>query len=130
MTMAAKKTKTDKTKETAKPEAAEIPKAESAKKKAEAAETPKAETAKAAKKKADPKPKKTSALDAAAKVLGETGQPMTCLEMIDAMSKKGYWTSPGGATPQATLYSAMLREIKTRGSEARFKKTERGKFAS
>ena len=120
--MAAKKTKTDKTKET--------PKAESAKKKPEAAETPKPETAKSAKKKADPKPKKTSALDAAAKVLGESGQPMTCMEMIDAMSKKGYWTSPGGATPQATLYSAILREIKTKGKDARFKKTERGKFAS
>ena len=112
--MAAKKTKTDKTKETPKPEVAE---------------TPKAETAKPAKKKADPKPKKTSALDAAAKVLGEAGQPMTCLEMIEAMSKKGYWTSPGGATPQATLYSAILREIKTKGKEARFQKTERGKFA-
>jgi hypothetical protein len=128
--MAAKKTKTDKTKETPKPETAESPKPETAKKKADAAETPKAETTKAAKKKADPKPKKTSALDAAAKVLGEAGQPMTCMEMIDAMSKKGYWTSPGGATPQATLYSAILRQIKTKGSEARFKKTERGKFAS
>jgi hypothetical protein len=128
--MAAKKTKTDKTKDAAKPEAAETPKAETAKKKPEAPETPKAETAKTTKTQADPKPKKTSALDAAAKVLGESGQPMTCLEMIDAMSKKGYWTSPGGATPQATLYSAMLREIKTKGNEARFKKTERGKFAS
>ena len=78
----------------------------------------------------DPIPKKTSALDAAAKVLGEAGQPMTCMEMIEAMSKKGYWTSPGGATPQATLYSAMLREIKTKGKDARFKKTERGRFAS
>jgi hypothetical protein len=46
------------------------------------------------------------------------------------MSKKGYWTSPGGATPQATLYSAVLREIKTKGKEARFQKTERGKFAA
>jgi len=109
--MAAKKSKIDKTKETPKPE-----------------ETPNDETAKTSKK--DPKPKKTSALDAAAKVLGEAGQPMTCREMIEAMSKKGYWTSPGGATPQATLYSAMLREIKTKGNEARFKKTERGKFAS
>src|SRR5450631_4560236 len=107
--MAAKKSKIDKTKETPKPE-----------------ETPKAETAKAAKK--DPKPKKTSALDAAAKVLGEAGQPMTCMEMIDAMSKKAYWTSPGGATPQATLYSAILREIKTKGKETRFQKIERGKF--
>ena len=38
-------------------------------------------------------------------------------------------TSPGGATPQETLYSAILREIKTKGKEARFQKTERGKVA-
>ena len=49
--------------------------------------------------------------------------------MIDAMAKKGYWTSPGGKTPAATLYSAILREISTKGKEARFKKTERGKFS-
>jgi hypothetical protein len=46
--MAAKKTKTDKTKETPKPEGAEAPQAE---------------TPKATKNKAEPKPKKTSALD-------------------------------------------------------------------
>jgi hypothetical protein len=48
--------------------------------------------------------------------------------MIDAMAAKGYWTSPGGKTPHATLYAAILREITTKGKEARFKKTERGKF--
>ena len=74
------------------------------------------------------KAKKLSALDAAAKVLTETGQPMTCQEMIQAMAAKGYWTSPGGQTPQATLYSAIAREINRKGSNARFKKTERGKF--
>jgi HB1, ASXL, restriction endonuclease HTH domain len=84
--------------------------------------------AKAAKKAA--KPKKLSALDAAAKLLGETGQPMNCQEMIEAMAKKGLWTSPGGKTPHATLYSAILRELKAKGKEARFKKTERGKFAA
>jgi hypothetical protein len=76
-----------------------------------------------------PKEKKTSALDAAAKVLGEKGEPMNCQEMIKAMSDKGYWTSPGGLTPHATLYSAVTREIKTKGKEARFKKAERGKFS-
>lgn len=35
---------------------------------------------------------------------------------------------PGGKTPHATLYSAILREIATKGNEARFKKTERGHF--
>jgi hypothetical protein len=74
------------------------------------------------------KERKLSALDAAAMVLGEAGQPMTCPEMIDAMAAKGYWTSPGGQTPAATLYSAILREPTTKGPEARFVKTERGKF--
>jgi len=75
-------------------------------------------------------PKKLSALDAAAKVLVETGEAMNCQEMIEAMAKKGLWTSPGGKTPHATLYSAILREITTKAKEARFKKTERGKFAA
>ena len=69
-----------------------------------------------------------SALDAAAKVLAESGEPLTSKEMIDAMAAKGYWTSPGGKTPQATLYAAILREIHTKGADARFTKTERGHF--
>jgi len=71
---------------------------------------------------------KTSALDAAAKVLGESKEPLTTKEMIDAMEAKGYWKSPGGKTPDRTLYSAILREIVTKGKDARFAKTERGKF--
>ena len=76
-----------------------------------------------------PSVKKPSALDAAALVLGETGQAMTCKEMIDTMAAKGYWTSPGGRTPHATLYSGMLKEINLKGGDARFKKTGRGRFA-
>jgi hypothetical protein len=72
---------------------------------------------------------KLSALDAAAKVLGESGQAMNCQELIAAMATKGYWQSPNGKTPAATLYSAMLREIQTKGDQARFGKTARGKFA-
>ena len=71
---------------------------------------------------------KMSALDAAAKVLGESGEPMTSKAMIEAMSAKGYWTSPGGKTPHATLYAAILREINTKGDASRFTKTERGHF--
>jgi hypothetical protein len=92
-----------------------------------AAATPTAPKAKAKKAK-EPKAKKTSALDAAARVLEEAGQPMTCPEMIEAMTAKSYWTSPKGATPAATLYSAILREINAKGKESRFGKTERGKF--
>jgi hypothetical protein len=73
--------------------------------------------------------KKLSALDAAAKVLARAGQAMTCPELIAAMAAKGYWSSPGGKTPHATLYAAILREIQTKGAAARFHKTERGKFA-
>ncbi len=70
-----------------------------------------------------------SALDAAAKVLGEAKQPMNTKEMIDAMAAKGYWNSPGGKTPAATLYSAILRECQKKGKDARFKKVDRGRFA-
>jgi len=75
------------------------------------------------------KGKKLSALDAAAQVLAETGQPMSCKEMIEAMAQKGYWSSPGGKTPGSTLYSGILKEITTKGKESRFKKTDRGRFA-
>jgi hypothetical protein len=32
---------------------------------------------------------------------------MNCKEMIEAMAAKGYWTTPGGKTPHATLYTAV-----------------------
>jgi hypothetical protein len=84
----------------------------------------------AAKKKAsaEPKEKKLSAIDAAAKVLAQSKEPLNAKQMIDAMSAKGYWTSPGGKTPHATLYSAILREITVKGKESRFVKTDRGQF--
>lgn len=75
------------------------------------------------------KPKRVSALDAAAQVLEASGQPMQSKALIEAMASKGLWTSPGGKTPHATLYAAMLREINTKGNQARFKKVERGQFA-
>ena len=77
----------------------------------------------------DAKLKKLSALDAAAKVLAESKESLTTRQMVEAMSAKGYWKTPGGATPWATLYSALSREIGAKGKDARFKKTERGLFA-
>ena len=115
--MATKKTtKSDKTKKATKAEPTEA-----------AAATPAPAKTKAKKAK-EPKAKKTSALDAAVRVLEEAGQPMTCPELIEAMTAKKYWASPKGLTPAATLYSAILREIKAKGKESRFAKTERGKF--
>jgi len=79
--------------------------------------------------KGEPKPKKVSAIDAAAQVLAATKTPMNTREMITAMAEKNLWTSPGGKTPHATLYSAILREINIKGADARFRKTDRGRFA-
>jgi hypothetical protein len=73
-------------------------------------------------------PAKLSALDAAARVLSASGQALTCPELIAAMAAQGYWTSPAGKTPQATLHAALTREIKIKKDQSRFRKTERGKF--
>lgn len=90
----------------------------------------KAKRAKGTKKAAKPaKEKKVSGLDAAAQVLQASKEPMNTKAMIEAMAAKGLWTSPGGKTPHATLYSAIIREISVKGKESRFKKTDRGNFA-
>ena len=86
--------------------------------------------AKKAKASGNARPKKLSALDAAAQVLAASKEPLNAKQMIDAMAAKGLWTSPRGKTPQATLYSAILREVGTKGKEARFKKTDGGHFAA
>ena len=97
-------------------------------KKAKAPKTPAPKAGSAKGQEEEAKTGKLSALDAAAKVLQEAGQPMNCQDMIAAMAAKGYWSSPAGKTPAATLYSALQREIKTKGTQARFQKTARGQF--
>jgi hypothetical protein len=86
---------------------------------------------KKAKKPAADKPKRVSALDAAAQVLKAEGKPMRAKELIEAMAAKGLWSSPGGKTPEATLYAAMIREIGKAvetGTVSRVRKTDRGMF--
>jgi hypothetical protein len=73
--------------------------------------------------------KKLSALEAAARVLTETKRALSCSELIAAMSAQGYWTSPGGKTPEATLSSAIQREIAVKKDQSRFKKTAPGRYA-
>jgi hypothetical protein len=98
---------------------------------AEATKPPKARTAKALPKrtKADTETRKPSALDAAARVLAGSGQSMNSKELVEQMAAKGYWTSPGGKTPHATLHAAISREIKVKGTDSRFVKAGPGKFA-
>lgn len=75
------------------------------------------------------KPKRISALAAAATVLRKTGKPMHSRELITAMTEQGLRSSPNGKTPHATRYAAMLREAAAKGTAARFKKVECGLFA-
>jgi hypothetical protein len=55
---------------------------------------------------------------------------MNARDLITAMADQGLWTNPGGTTPHATLYAAMLREIAGKCPDARFHKVDRGQFAS
>jgi hypothetical protein len=82
-----------------------------------------------------------SALDAAAQVLStlsanEVESGLSAQELIDRMAGSGLWASPGGKTPAATLYAAMIREIATKGDASRFMRLEaadgrkRGRFAT
>jgi hypothetical protein len=71
-----------------------------------------------------------SGLDAAAKVLSEARKPMRVEEIVEAAKAKGYWESKAGKTPGATIYAAIIREIRDKGAESRFVKKDRGLFAS
>jgi hypothetical protein len=121
--MSTKKTKTTKPSKKTNAKAASAPK-ETVVTAAKGAKAPSAK----AKKATTDKPKRTSALDAAATVLNKAGKPMRSQELIDAMAAQGLWKSPGGKTPHATLYAAILREITAKGKAARFKKIDRGQF--
>ena len=67
----------------------------------------------------DRKAKRSSGLDAAARALAESKQPMTCREIVDVAFDKGYWKS-SGKTPHATIYSAIVREIAARATGSAF----------
>ena len=70
---------------------------------------------------------KLSGLNAAAQILGKAKEPMGCKDIVEQAIGNGLW-SPGGKTPQATLYAAIIREIAKKGKDARFKKVDRGRF--
>lgn len=76
------------------------------------------------------KPKRVSALDAAAQVIAGASKPMRAKDLIEQMEAKGLWKSPGGKTPEATLYAAIIREIAARADKARFRKKDRGLFVA
>ena len=71
--------------------------------------------------------KKLSQFQAAIQVLADAGEPMNCRAMVEAMNAQGLWASPAGKTPDATLYSSILRDIR-KGKDATFAKSDRGLF--
>ena len=85
-----------------------------------AEETRRAKKAKAAKPEGERKP---GCLDAAVRVLQEAGKPMQCGAIVEQALAKGYWHTKG-ATPGATLYAAVIREVAAKGAKARFRRAE------
>ena len=72
---------------------------------------------------------KLSAMKAAVQVLADApNEGMRTKDMVEAMGKKGLWTSPAGKTPEATLYAGITREIAKKGIESRFIKVSKGRF--
>ena len=76
-----------------------------------------------------PDTKRLSQIEAAMIVLRQSSDAMNCKAMVEAMRIAGLWASPNGATPEATLYASILREINAKGKDARFKKVDRGRFS-
>ena len=75
------------------------------------------------------KEKRVGLVDAAILILHEAGnKPMNVKDIVEAILAKKLWSTTG-KTPAATLYSSILRDIQKKGSEARFKKVDRGQFA-
>jgi hypothetical protein len=70
--------------------------------------------------------RKISGLDAAAKVLAASKEPLSALTIAKRAIAAG-WKNDG-KTPHATFYAAMIREIAVKGRDSRFKKADRGLF--
>lgn len=66
-------------------------------------------------------------LNAAQRVLAEAKEPMRIRDITKTAMDNGWW-KPAGKTPWATLAAAIGREIKDKGKQSRFKKTDRGLF--
>jgi hypothetical protein len=73
--------------------------------------------------------KKPSMVDAALQILRAAKEPMTCKDLVEAMTTKGLWSSPKGKTPANTLYSAFLRLLQNKGKAAPICKADKGTFA-
>ncbi|MFB3894595.1 MAG: winged helix-turn-helix domain-containing protein [Phycisphaerae bacterium] len=72
-------------------------------------------------KKRQPKGPRHSLANAAILVLADAKEPMNAKAIVELATENGLYKPGDGKTPEATLYSAMLRDKK-----ARFHKADRG----
>lgn len=72
--------------------------------------------------------KRPSGLDLAARVLEEAGEPLNARQITELVVRAGWKTN--GATPEATINAAIVREIARKGSASRFARHARGLFVS
>ena len=79
-------------------------------------------TAKETVKSNDKAERKMSLLTAAVAVLERTEEALGAKQLVERAKADGLWTPGAGKTPEQTLYSAMVREIKSKGESARFTK--------
>ena len=66
--------------------------------------------------------KKLSLLNAAVTVLERSEEALNTKTLVERAKVCGLWVPGNGKTPEQTLYSAMVREIKEKGPSARFTK--------
>ncbi|MFB3894452.1 MAG: HTH domain-containing protein [Phycisphaerae bacterium] len=70
------------------------------------------------KKERTPKGPRQSLTNAAILILADAAEPMNAKAIVDKASADGLYKPGDGKTPEATLYSAMLRDKKTRFQKA------------
>jgi len=74
------------------------------------------------------KPKRISGLTAAFMVLVDANTELGVKTIVETAAEKGWWKSDA-ATPAATIYAAVIREICTKGEKSRFQRgAARGTF--
>ena len=75
-------------------------------------------------------PTKLSLVNAAAAVLERSAEPLPVKAMIEQAKAAGLWSPGGGKTPEQTLYSSIIREIREKGERSRFRRGDtKGTFA-
>lgn len=66
-------------------------------------------------------------LEAAVVVLREATEPLNAQDLVRRMIDRGLWTT-AGKTPAATIYAAIIREIRGKGLATRFHRAGKGRF--